>query len=60
MPKKRKKKPPSRARRTGVVPPQGQLPATINLGGPRVPSRGWGFQALIDGMRKPACLPWNS
>ncbi|UWW91114.1 hypothetical protein [Streptomyces murinus] len=48
MPKKRKKTPPSRARRTGAVPPYEQRPSMITLGGPRVPSRGWGFQALID------------
>ncbi|MDF3292359.1 hypothetical protein [Streptomyces silvisoli] len=55
--KKRKKKPLSRARRTGVVPTQGQLPSTINLGGPRVPSRGWGFQALIDDLREAGLPP---
>ncbi|MEV3856995.1 hypothetical protein AB0J38_22025 [Streptomyces sp. NPDC050095] len=51
MPKKRKKKPPSRARRTGNAPRE-QLPPVIKLGGPRVPSRGWMFQALIDAARE--------
>ncbi|MFE5021813.1 hypothetical protein ACFRAO_00415 [Streptomyces sp. NPDC056656] len=52
MPKKRKKQPPSRARRTGEVAPHEQLPSVIKLGGPRVPSRGWTFQALIDAGRE--------
>lgn len=52
MPKKRKKKPSSRARRTGEVAPHEQLPSVIKLGGPRVPSRGWTFQALIDAGRE--------
>ncbi|WP_150477547.1 hypothetical protein [Streptomyces alboniger] len=52
MPKKRKKKPPLRPRSTGEVPPREELPSEITLGGPRVPSRGWAFQALIDAARE--------
>ncbi|MFF0740519.1 hypothetical protein ACFYVL_08955 [Streptomyces sp. NPDC004111] len=46
MPKKRKK--PARAQRNGSPPARGHRPDEISLGGPRVPSRGWAFQALID------------
>lgn len=52
MPKKRKKKPPLRAQSAAEVAPRDELPAEIRLGGPQVPSRGWGFQAFIDAARE--------
>lgn len=50
MPKKRnrKRKPQSRGKRTGMAFPSEQRPPEITLGGPRIPSRGWAFAAMIE------------